>query len=94
MQTMIVPHMNYGIDSSVAATIGSGPSSIASEILSVKSNPFRIYPTDESEMDRLITRALVLGDFFSAVELCLSAERYADALLLAIKGGDNLLQRT
>ena len=93
-QTMVVPHTNYGIDSSVAATIGSGPSSIVSEILSVKSNPFRIYPTDESETDRLITRALVLGDFSSAVELCLSAERYADALLLAIKGGDDLLQRT
>ena len=93
-QTMVVPHTNYGIDSSVAATVGSGPSSIASESLSVKNNTFRIYPTDESETDRLVTRALVLGDFWSAVELCLSAERYADALLLAIKGGDDLLQRT
>ena len=93
-QTMVVPHTNYGIDSSVAATVGSGPSSVASESLSVKNNTFRIYPTDESETDRLITRALVLGDFYSAVELCLSAERYADALLLAIKGGDDLLQRT
>ena len=93
-RTMVVPHMNYGLDSSVAATIGSGPSSIASESLSVKNSTFKIYPTDESETDRLITRALVLGDFWSAVELCLSAERYADALLLAIKGGDDLLQRT
>ncbi|KAF8550015.1 hypothetical protein OG21DRAFT_1488102 [Imleria badia] len=92
-QTMVVPHTNYGIDSSVAATAGSRPSSVASESLSVK-NTFRIYPTDESETDRLITRALVLGDFDSAVELCLSAERYADALLLAIKGGNDLLQRT
>ena len=93
-RTMVVPHTNYGIDSSVAATIGSGPSSVASECLSVKNNTFRIYPADESETDRLITRALVLGDFYSAVELCLSAERYADALLLAIKGGEELLQRT
>ena len=93
-QTMVVPHTNYGVDSSVAATIGSCPSSVASESLSVKNNTFRIYPTDESETDRLITRALVLGDFCSAVELCLSAERYADALLLAIKGGGDLLQRT
>ncbi|KAF8837870.1 hypothetical protein BDN67DRAFT_997921 [Paxillus ammoniavirescens] len=94
--TIIVPHTNYGVDSSVAATIGSGPSSVgsASESLSMKNNIFRIYPSDESETDRLITRALVLGDFSSAVELCLSAERYADALLLAIKGGDELLQRT
>lgn len=93
-RTMVVPHTNYGIDSSVAATVGSGPSSVVSENLSVKNNTFRIYPTDESETDRLITRALVLGDFWSAVELCLSAERYADALLLSIKGGDDLLQRT
>lgn len=93
-RTMVVPHTNYGVDSSVAATVGSGPSSVVSENLSVKNNTFRIYPTDESETDRLITRALVLGDFRSAVELCLSAERYADALLLSIKGGDDLLQRT
>lgn len=87
-----VPHHNYGLDSSVAATIGSGPSSVASENL--KNNTFRIYPTDESETDGLVTKALVLGDFESAVSLCLSAERYADAILLAIKGGEDLLQRT
>ncbi|KAG1814997.1 uncharacterized protein BJ212DRAFT_1481536 [Suillus subaureus] len=87
-----VPHHNYGLDSSVAATIGSGPSSVASENL--KNNTFRIYPSDESETDGLVTKALVLGDFESAVSLCLSAERYADAVLLAIKGGEDLLQRT
>ncbi|KAG1767684.1 hypothetical protein EDD22DRAFT_875239 [Suillus occidentalis] len=87
-----VPHHNYGLDSSVAATIGSGPSSVASENL--KNNTFRIYPSDESETDGLVTKALVLGDFESAVSLCLSAERYADAILLAIKGGEDLLRRT
>ncbi|KAH7912755.1 hypothetical protein BJ138DRAFT_1060464 [Hygrophoropsis aurantiaca] len=91
-QDVMVPHHNYGLDSSVAATIGSGPSSIASE--SLKNNNFRIYPADESDTDRLVTKALVLGDFESAVSLCLTAERYADAILLAIKGGDDLLQRT
>ncbi|KAH9943542.1 hypothetical protein B0H21DRAFT_748869 [Amylocystis lapponica] len=87
-----VPHHNYALDSSVAATIGSGPSSVASEAL--KSNTFRIYPTDESETDRLVTKALVLGDFDSAVSLCLSSARFADAILLAVKGGPGLLQRT
>ncbi|KAL6299339.1 hypothetical protein BKA93DRAFT_608197 [Sparassis latifolia] len=91
-QQMQVPHHNYALDSSVAATIGSGPSSVASEAL--KSNTFRIYPSDESETDRLVTRALVLGDFESAVSLCLSSGRYADAILLAVKGGPELLQRT
>ncbi|KAL1685967.1 hypothetical protein GGG16DRAFT_65216 [Schizophyllum commune] len=88
----LVPHHNYPLDSSVAATIGSGPSSVASE--SLKDNTFRIYPSDESETDRLITKALVLGDFESAVSLCLSCDRFADAILLAVRGGPELLQRT
>lgn len=87
-----VPHTNYGIDSSVAATAGSRPSSVASDTL--KNNTFRICPNDESETDRLVTKALVLGDFESAVSLCLSTERYADAILLAVKGGPELLQKT
>ena len=45
-------------------------------------------------MDRLVTKALVLGDFGFAVTLCLSAERYADAILLAVKGGPELLNNT
>ncbi|KAI0052035.1 hypothetical protein FA95DRAFT_1554003 [Auriscalpium vulgare] len=88
----VVPHTNYGLDSSVAATIGSGPSSVASE--SIKSNTFRIYPPDESETDRLVTKAVVVGDFESAVSLCLSSDRFADAILLAVKGGPELLART
>lgn len=87
-----VPHTSYPIDSSVAATIGSRASSVTSETL--KSNGFRIYPADESETDRLITKALVLGDFESAVSLCLSTDRFADAILLAVKGGPELLERT
>jgi protein transport protein SEC31 len=87
-----VPHTNYGIDSSVAATVGSRPSSVASDTL--KNNTFRIYPSDESQTDRLVTKAVVLGDFESAVSLCLSTERYADAILLAVKGGPELLQKT
>ncbi|KAL1741502.1 hypothetical protein HDZ31DRAFT_66861 [Schizophyllum fasciatum] len=88
----LVPHHNYPLDSSVAATIGSGPSSVASE--SLKDNTFRIYPSEESETDRLITKALVLGDFDSAVSLCLSCDRFADAILLAVRGGPELLHKT
>ena len=88
----VVPHTNYGVDSSVAATIGSRPSSAASDTL--KNNNFYIYPSDESETDRLVTKALVVGDFESAVSLCLSMGRFADAILLAVKGGPELLART
>lgn len=89
---MRIPHHNYPLDSSVAATIGSRPSSAASENL--KNNTFRIYPNHESETDRLLTKALVLGDFESAVSLCLSSDRFADAILLAGRGGSELLART
>lgn len=89
---MQIPHHNYPLDSSVAATVGSRPSSVASE--SLKNNTFKIYPSDESETDRLVTKALVLGDFESAVSLCLSSDRFADAILLAVRGGPELLQKT
>jgi protein transport protein SEC31 len=68
--------------------MGSGPSSVISDI--IESNNFRIYPSNESETDRLVTKGLVLGDFESAVSLCLSSNRFADAILLAVK----LLART
>lgn len=89
---MQVPYHAYAKDSSVAATIGSRASSVASDTM--KSNTFKIYPTNESEVDRLVTRALVVGDFESAVTLCLSVERFADALVLAVRGGPELLART
>jgi protein transport protein SEC31 len=90
---VLIPHVNPPMgDSSVAATQGSWPSSVISE--SLKSNTFKIYPTGESEVDRLVTHALVVGDFESAVSLCLSLDRFADAILLAVRGGAELLQRT
>lgn len=88
----VVPHKSEVAESSVGATIGSRASSIRSEV--VRDNTFRIYPPGESEVDRLVTQALVLGDFASAVDLCLASERYADALLLAVRGGPDLLQST
>lgn len=89
----IIPHMNERADSSVAATVGSGASSLRSEIIN-KDNNFSIYPAGESDVDKLITQALVLGDFASAVDLCVASDRFADALLLAVRGGPELLQST
>jgi protein transport protein SEC31 len=80
-------------DSSVAATAGSGPSSLRSEVIA-KDNNFSIYPPGESDVDRLITQALVLGDFKSAVDLCMASDRFADALLLAARGGSELFEST
>ncbi|XP_029426167.1 protein transport protein Sec31A isoform X12 [Nannospalax galili] len=46
------------------------------------------------DIDGLITRALLTGDFESAVDLCLHDNRMADAIILAIAGGQELLART
>lgn len=91
----IPDHLTAGerAQSSVAATMGSRTSSVAS-MEQLRTNTFKIYPSDELEADRLVTRAVILGDFDSAVTLCLALDRYADALLLAVRGGPDLLAST
>lgn len=46
------------------------------------------------DVDGLITQALLTGNFESAVDLCLHDNRMADAIILAIAGGADLLART
>ncbi|XP_060003911.1 protein transport protein Sec31A isoform X4 [Lagenorhynchus albirostris] len=46
------------------------------------------------DIDGLITQALLTGNFESAVDLCLHDNRMADAIILAIAGGQELLART
>uniref|UniRef100_A0A673C619 Protein transport protein Sec31A n=1 Tax=Sphaeramia orbicularis TaxID=375764 RepID=A0A673C619_9TELE len=47
-----------------------------------------------SNVDGLITQALLTGDFEGAVELCLHDNRMADSIILAIAGGAELLEKT
>ncbi|KAK9717564.1 protein transport protein S31 [Basidiobolus ranarum] len=56
--------------------------------------PFKINSEENSDGDRLITRSITLGDFESAVSLCLKHDRLSDALILAVCGGGDLLART
>ncbi|KAK6097896.1 protein transport protein S31 [Batrachochytrium dendrobatidis] len=60
--------------------------------------PFSLFaigkPTEDSDIDTLITKALMLSDFETAVNICLGANRLADALVLAVSGGEELLYRT
>uniref|UniRef100_A0A4W6F3X7 Protein transport protein Sec31A n=1 Tax=Lates calcarifer TaxID=8187 RepID=A0A4W6F3X7_LATCA len=44
--------------------------------------------------DGLISQALLVGNFEGAVDLCLNDGRYAEAILLAISGGEELLKKT
>ncbi|KAM3874183.1 protein transport protein Sec31A [Diretmus argenteus] len=46
------------------------------------------------DVDGLITQALLVGDFEGAVDLCLHDNRMADSIILAIAGGDQLLEKT
>ncbi|KXS17539.1 hypothetical protein M427DRAFT_121937 [Gonapodya prolifera JEL478] len=72
-------------------------------------SPFKLYPTSlatltsgvksgegdkEDAVDTIVARALVTGDFETAVQTCLAADRLADALALAVSGGADLLTRT
>lgn len=47
-----------------------------------------------ADIDGLITQALLTGNFESAVDLCLYDNRMADAIILAIAGGQELLSKT
>ncbi|XP_016341080.1 protein transport protein Sec31A-like [Sinocyclocheilus anshuiensis] len=54
--------------------------------------PFQI-PVS-SDMDGLISQALLVGNFEAAVDLCLNDGRFAEAILLSISGGEELLKKT
>ena len=56
-------------------------------------NPFQIYTGSESEADRLITRALMLGQFDKALDVCLQEDRTSDAFMVAICGGNACIQK-
>ena len=56
-------------------------------------NPFEMYTGSESESERRITRALLLGDFEKALEVCLQERRMSDAFMIAICGGQSCIDK-
>jgi len=56
-------------------------------------NPFQIYTGSESEADRKITQALMLGAFDEALDVCLKEDRMADAFMIAICGGQKCIDK-
>jgi protein transport protein SEC31 len=91
IQTQVGNEATEQVDDGGISAAAAAANAISSAI---KHEPLQLYAEGSSETDRLITRAVVLGDFESAVDLCLSTERYSDALLFAICGGGDLLART
>ncbi|KAG9267521.1 protein transport protein Sec31A-like isoform X2 [Astyanax mexicanus] len=67
------------------------PTDFFSQIQKEKT-PFHI-PVS-ADTDGLISQALLVGNFEGAVDLCLSDGRYAEAILLSISGGEELLKKT
>ncbi|KAF9386751.1 protein transport protein S31 [Mortierella sp. AD011] len=70
------------------------PAPTSNEFKPKPSNPFHIYPASDTDIDKKITRCIIAGDFESAVNVCLHDGRLSDALVLAICGGTELLERT
>ena len=56
-------------------------------------NPFQLYSGTESDSDRRITRALLVGDFDKALAVCLAEKRMSDAFMIAICGGQACIDK-
>eukprot|EP01135_Chromosphaera_perkinsii_P003316 Nk52_evm16s240 gene=Nk52_evmTU16s240 len=54
--------------------------------------PFKISTKDDT--NGLLSKALLVGNFEAAVDVCIKEDRIADALLIAIAGGQELLSKT
>ncbi|KAF2273350.1 uncharacterized protein EI97DRAFT_436212 [Westerdykella ornata] len=56
-------------------------------------NPFQIYTGSESDADKKITRALMLGNFDAALDVALKEDRLSDAFMIAICGGEKSIAK-
>ncbi|KAI9770743.1 MAG: protein transport protein S31 [Geoglossum simile] len=68
-------------------------SNLASTKGAKTNNPFQIYTGNESASDKRITRALLLGQFEVALDMCLKEDRMSDAFMVAICGGQKCIDR-
>lgn len=56
-------------------------------------NPFHLFSDKDSDSEKQITKALMLGQFEKAMNICLKEDRIADALIIANCGGKELLEK-
>ncbi|KAI9716996.1 MAG: protein transport protein S31 [Chrysothrix sp. TS-e1954] len=56
-------------------------------------NPFNIFTGSESDTERNITKALMLGKFSDALDICLEENRMSDAFMIAICGGQECIDK-
>ncbi|PYH99578.1 WD40 repeat-like protein [Aspergillus ellipticus CBS 707.79] len=56
-------------------------------------NPFHIFNGEETDADKDITKALLLGDFNKALDAALKEDRLSDAFMIAICGGPKCIEK-
>ena len=56
-------------------------------------NPFHLFSGSDTDSGRLITKALMLGQFEKAMTICIKEDRIADALIIANCGGKELFDK-
>ncbi|EHL01193.1 putative protein transport protein SEC31 [Glarea lozoyensis 74030] len=56
-------------------------------------DPFHLFADADSQSEKQITKALMLGRFEKAMNICIKEDRMADALIIANCGGKELLEK-
>jgi protein transport protein SEC31 len=56
-------------------------------------NPFQIFSDSDTSVEKNVTKALLLGNFAKATDICLKEGRIADAFLIANCGGQELVDK-
>jgi protein transport protein SEC31 len=56
-------------------------------------DPFHLFSETDSTSEKQITKALMLGQFEKAMNICIKEDRMADALIIANCGGKELLEK-
>ncbi|KAF2804056.1 uncharacterized protein BDZ99DRAFT_467777 [Mytilinidion resinicola] len=98
VETKEAPQSNGTAEDGASFFDGAGAddgflSKLASSKTTKADNPFQIYAGSESEADKGITRALLLGSFEAALDICLKENRLSDAFMIAICGGQKCIDK-
>ena len=88
-----------GQDAGVSDMFGAGDdgddflSNVAATKGAKTDNPFHLLSDGDTHVEKDITKALMLGNFAKATEICLKEGRIADAFLIANCGGQDLVDK-
>ena len=76
---------------------GEGEEDFLSNLAATKGaktdNPFQLFSDADTSVEKDITKAVMLGNFAKATDLCLKEDRMADAFLIANCGGQELVDK-